>query len=136
MELTSEIIEQARAKTADTGGYSLDAHHEHDDCIRIAYHWLDAQTRTKNPGMANSYKTIIENWAGRYVSVSDVEVAATLLGLVGGYRTGYNLSRRLTRPRISRLDGIGEAFTQNKNSTEGNPSPYRQDELEPVVRGN
>lgn len=62
--LSNEAIEAAKKKTK----YSLDeAHHEHTDCIRMAYEWLDAQKKTKNP-TTKTYplKHIIEKWAGRY----------------------------------------------------------------------
>jgi len=89
---------------------SLDGHHEHDDCIRIAYEWLDAQVKTKNPVQrTRALKHIIENWAGRYVSQSDVEVAAWLHPDIVGEYPRFNVSMRMTRPSDRRLDGIGEA---------------------------
>jgi len=43
----------------------------------IVSEWLDAQVKTKNRRMThNPIKHIIEKWSGRYVSQSDVEVAA------------------------------------------------------------
>lgn len=59
-------------------------------------------------GGAGVDKHFIEAWAGRYVSQSDVSVAAVLLGLQGSYPR-FNISSRLIRPSLARLEGIGEA---------------------------
>jgi hypothetical protein len=87
--------------------------HEHDDCIRIAYEWLDAQqvirSRMSRP---KQIKHLIERWAGRYVLEADVIVAATLHPKISGEYPYFNLSSRLTEPSVDRLRGIGEAFTQ------------------------
>ena len=118
--LTEHQIKIAKASTA----YSLsDVHHEHDDCIRIAYQWLDAQLRTVRPGRkSRALKHIIERWAGRYVSTSDVEVAAHLLGLQGEY-PDYNISARMTVPHDRRLEGIGEVLAHPDYRTR-----FREDE--------
>ena len=58
-------------------------------------------------------KHYIEEWAGRYVSTSDVEVAATLHPEINGQYPFYNISSRLTEPSVSRLENIGEALTHN-----------------------
>ncbi len=108
--LTDEQIEDAKKRVT----YSLgEPHHEHNDCIRIAYEWLDAQERTK--GVTRSPRPLkhhIEKWGGRYVSQSDVDVAAELHPDIKGTYPYFNISRRLTLPSESRLDGIGEARTQ------------------------
>jgi hypothetical protein len=91
--------------------------HEHNDCIRIAYQWLDAQVKIKEPYHATRpIKHLIEKWAGRYVSVSDVEVAASLHPEIAGRCPYFNISVNLTEPSISRLDGVGQAFTQDYRS--------------------
>ena len=83
--------------------------HEHPDCVRIAFAWLDAQTRIKSRLKAQvALKHLIERWGGRYVSSHDVQVAAGLLGLEGDYPF-YNLSSRFTWPDRARLKGVGEA---------------------------
>ena len=110
-KITKEQIEAAKKKTK----YSLhDPLHEHDDCIRIAYEWLDAQhklkTKCRHPF---PLKHLIEKWAGRYVSTSDVEVAATIHQHVKGEYPNYNISNRLIEPSTSRLDHIGEANKQD-----------------------
>ncbi|MEH3122022.1 MAG: hypothetical protein PGN16_08590 [Sphingomonas phyllosphaerae] len=90
---------------------SPDTLHEHNDCIRLAYQWLDAQkTVASAPKTYLPLKHMIEHWAGRYVSQSDVEVAALLHPRIEGKYPNYNLSRRLTRPSDRRLSGIGEAL--------------------------
>lgn len=108
--LTASEIAGGKARTA----YSLDEeHHEHDDCIRIAYEWLDAQRKTKSAiKSGRPLKHLIEKWGGRYVSTTDVEVAATLHPEIQGKYPYYNISTRLTRPSDRRLDGIDQAFTQ------------------------
>lgn len=109
--LTSEQIARA---TAETRFSVNEHHHEHDDCIRIAYEWLDAQVKTAAPNKRKSrpLKHIIERWAGRYVSTSDVEVAAHLHPEICGEYPHYNISSRLVRPNQRRLTGIGQAHTQ------------------------
>ncbi|WP_020407865.1 hypothetical protein [Hahella ganghwensis] len=106
--LSNEAIEAAKTETK----YGTDsAHHEHNDCIRMAYQWLDAQTRTKGK-MRKIYplKHLIEKWAGRYVSASDVAVAATMHPDIYGEYPFFNISSRLTEPSTKRLEGISEAF--------------------------
>lgn len=107
--LTDAEIDEAKARTA----YSLDGpHHEHNDCIRLAYEWFDAQQTIRSaPRRYLALKHIIEKWAGRYVSTSDVEVAAMLHPRISGRYPNYNISARLVRPNDRRLEGIGEALT-------------------------
>lgn len=106
MLLTDEQIDYAK-KNANL---QLEGHHEHNDCIRIAYGWLDAQRKIKNPTRVTfALKHIIENWGGRYVSQSDVEVAAWLHPEIRGVYPNYNISSRLTLPSKARLSGVGEA---------------------------
>lgn len=108
--ITAKMIASAKLKTK----YSIEAHHEHDDCIRICYAWLDAQVKKKYTTRKNRpIKTIIENWAGRYVSASDVEVAATLHPEIKGSYPLFNIGPDLVRPSAKRLAKIPEAFTQN-----------------------
>lgn len=110
--LTDSQIEEGKKRAK----YSLESggHHEHNDCIRIAYEWLDAQTKIKGISRKPvTLKHLIENWAGRYVSTSDVDVAATLHPEIKGAYPFFNISSRLTRPSKKRLEGIGEAFTHH-----------------------
>lgn len=87
--------------------------HEHDDCIRIAYEWLDAQTTIKRTlKRAYPIKHIIERWGGRYISSADVEVAAEIHPRVKGRYPHFNISSRLTLPRDGRLADIQEARAQ------------------------
>jgi hypothetical protein len=126
--LTSDEIAQGKRATARLREERL---HEHDDCIRIAYEWLDAQVKLKRPRMkARALKHIIENWAGRYVSQSDVEVAAYLHPDIIGEYPYYNLSARFIEPRRSRLDGIEEAGRQpnyNRGRMKGTYSAMEPD---------
>lgn len=116
--LTDKQIEQAKKTTR----YSLpgDIVHEHNDCIRMAYEWLDAQKKIKRPtSKTYALKHMIEQWCGRYISTSDVDVAAHMHPEIHGQYPHFNFSARLTRPSTERLTGIGEAFTQGyhiKNS--------------------
>lgn len=106
--LTSEEISKGKATTVYTHG----GHHEHDDCIRMAYEWLDAQVKQRGPTrVTRPLKHIIEKWAGRYVSTSDVEVAATLHPDIRGRYPHFNIrAGRLVEPTARRLEGVGEAF--------------------------
>ncbi|UQB43142.1 hypothetical protein JX580_04470 [Thiomicrospira microaerophila] len=93
--------------------------HEHPDCVKIAFAFLDAQKTIKGYGRGGwALKHIIEAWAGRYVSTSDVEVAARLHPSIKGTYPDFNLSARLTLPCTERLSGIGEAFTQSNYTLE------------------
>ena len=111
-------IEIAEAKKRVKYGLGSQSHHEHDDCIRIAYEWLDAQTTTKGiTRVARPLKHIIEKWGGRYVSQSDVEVAAELHAKIRGSYPYYNISKRLTLPSEARLANITQARTQDYKLT-------------------
>jgi hypothetical protein len=109
--ITDAAIEIAKKNTA----YTLDSHHhEHNDCIKIAYQWLDAQKKTKGISVkGNALKHLIENWGGRYVSTSDVCVAAELHPDIHGKYPRFNISTRLTEPSTTRLDGLPEAMTHH-----------------------
>lgn len=90
--------------------------HEHNDCIRFAYEWLDAQVKTKGQSKTLfQIKHLIERWAGRYVSSHDVDVAAHLHPNVRGKYPYYNISSKLTNPSTSRIQNLGQAFTQDQN---------------------
>ncbi|WP_299415122.1 hypothetical protein [uncultured Sulfitobacter sp.] len=85
--------------------------HEHRDCIRIAYGWLDAQKKRANINRISTFplKHIIESWGKRYVSQADVEVAASLHPHIKGSYPYYNISASLIKPSEGRLINIGEA---------------------------
>lgn len=119
--LTEEQISKGKAQTT----YSLKEgpHHEHDDCIRLAYEWLDAQTKLEHPNRRRTWalKHIIERWAGRYVSTTDVDVAAELHPDIIGTYPHFNISSKLIFPNERRLLDIGEA---------GKHPHYREDYLD------
>lgn len=123
--LSDEEIERAKRATR----YTLEApHHEHPDCIRMAYLWLDAQTKTKSAMTRTlAVKHMIEKWAGRYVSTSDVEVAASLHPEIKGIYPHFNISSRLTEPSKERLQGISEAYKHHYNKRH-DPSVYARHE--------
>jgi len=109
--LTKQQIEDGKKATT----YTNDVFHEHDDCIRIAYEWFDAQTKTKSPygrPWSADPKHFVECWGGRYVSQADVDVAAQLHPAIKGHYPNYNLKFAFTLPSVERLSGIEEAFTQ------------------------
>lgn len=107
--LSDADIEEAKFRTK----YSQEAHHEHNDCIRMAYQWLDAQNNVKLAARRwRPLKHIIEKWAGRYISQTDVEVAAVLHPKITGRYPDFNLSTRLVMPNDRRLQGLGEALSQ------------------------
>ncbi len=108
MKITDEQIEQAKQHMEYVTGNPL---HQHNDCVRIAYEWLDAQVKTVSPlRRAFALKHLIEKWGARYVSQSDVELAAELHPEIKGKYPYYNISTKLTLPDEERLVGIGEAF--------------------------
>lgn len=110
--LSAEQI--AAAKKDFRYSHPGDVFHEHDDCIRLAYEWLDAQNIRATPSKEfRPLKHIIERWAGRYVSQDDVEIAASLHPRIRGKYPNFNLSTRLVLPSDRRLEGIGEALTQD-----------------------
>lgn len=114
--------------------YSLKkgGHHEHNDCIRMAYEWLDAQKKIKKSNKKSlAIKSMIEQWCGRYVSRSDVDVAAFIHPDIKGTYPFFNISSRLTEPSILRLYGIHQAFTQYKsyhNDSFQTLNPYKTKE--------
>ena len=103
--------------------------------MRIAFAWLDAQRTIKSPPKHwHPIKHIIENWAGRYVSSNDVEIAGILHpDIKGSYSGSFNLSARLTYPDPLRLKQIEQAYTQGYHSVI--PADYSYFETEYVKRG-
>lgn len=103
--------------------------HEHPDCVRIAYAWLDAQKKIQT-SCRQSYpiKHYIEKWAGRYVSQDDVELAAYLHPEISGKYPNFNISSKLTEPRRSRLKDVSEAMTQISYHQNYDPKVYKNQE--------
>ena len=123
MTLSAEQIAAAKRTTTYR---SEDEHHEHDDCIRLAYEWLDAQVKTKGIGRTqHPIKHYIETWAQRYVSTADVIVAASLHPDVRGRYPYFNIRSPAVRPHPRRLAGIGEA---GKHKYERYKDVYSTDE--------
>ena len=123
--LTDGQIENGKLRA----GRQLNALHEHNDCIRMAYEWLDAQRKTK--AIRNTYdpvKHIIEKWSGRYVSTSDVVVAAWLHPDIKGTYPNFNISSRLTMPLLTRLENIGEAGKHDPIGGSYNKNTYKVEE--------
>ncbi len=84
--------------------------HQHPDCVRLCVEWLSAQNPARRAtGYALAIKHMIEAWAGRYVSQSDVEAAAALIGLKGSYPRFWFKAGALVYPSQNRLRGMGEA---------------------------
>lgn len=120
--LTDQEIQQAINKISKNPNNL----HEHPDCIRIAYAWLDAQKKIQNScSKLYPIKHYIEKWAGRYVSENDVEVAAYLHPEIKGTYPKFNISSNLTEPRRSRLIGISEAMTQLNYHNNHDPKKYK-----------
>jgi hypothetical protein len=110
--LTDEEIEAAKKKTC----YSLPAHHEHADCIRFVYEWLDAQWTVRGKSKRPiAIKLLVAQWAGRYVSTSDVEVAAEMHPRISGKYPNFNISAKLVLPSRDRISMLSQAFTQEYN---------------------
>lgn len=120
--LSDQDIEKAINKLPKNS----DTLHEHPDCVRIAYEWLDAQKKIGSKcNQIYQIKHLIERWAGRYVSQSDVEVAAYLHPDIKGNYPFYNISSKLTEPRRSRLNNILEAMTQLNYHESHDPKQYK-----------
>lgn len=121
--ISDQEIQDAKLRT----NYTLeDQHHEHNDCIRIAYEWLDAQKKTKNTTKKlYTLKHLIEKWGGRYVSTSDVCVAAELHPEIHGIYPFFNISARLTEPSTQRLYGISEAMKHDNYRNSYDPKAYK-----------
>jgi hypothetical protein len=116
--LSEKEISEAKDRTQYRHGRK-EILHEHDDCIRIAYEWLDAQVKTKGVmRQTRPLKHVIEKWGGRYVSQSDVEVAAELHPEIRGTYPHFNISARFTRPSDTRLKNIPAAKTQDYSMSE------------------
>lgn len=113
MIITDAQIENA--KSATNYGTSEPCH-EHPDCIRLACEWLDAQKKTFSKRNVNLLKHSIEEWCGRYISATDVMVAATLHPDIKGEYPCFNISAKLTLPSKDRLNNIGEAFAHGDKS--------------------
>ncbi len=92
--ITQEQIAAAKLRT----NYCHPANeidHGSDDRIRLAYEWLDAQPKRSTINRRHGvWKHIIEAWAGTYISVSDVEVAAELHADVFGNYPYFNIGSR------------------------------------------
>ncbi len=140
MKLTDTRIKQAKQEILRDKWYSLpiqDPHHEHNDCIRIAYEWIDAQTKTKHP-QETVWKPHIEYWGKRYVSASDIDVAAYMhpdIKLKKVHpRDGsspyilLNISKRIIVPSINRLKNIGESFKHPDYDKKMDFSKYKNED--------
>jgi hypothetical protein len=120
--LTAEMIDDAEARL----GRRPAAVREHDDCVRIAYEWLDAQKRTQERYKhQRPLKHMIEAWAGLYVSQSDVELAAELHPTIKGRYPNYNVSGDLVEPSLSRLNEVKMANTQPAYRDQHKPELYK-----------
>ncbi len=125
--ISDKTIEDAKSKTL----YSYDSYHEHNDCIRTAYEWLDAQIKTKNPTrQTRVLKQMIQTWARRYVSKADVEVAALMHPEIQGKYPHYNISARLTEPLMDRLNDMPNAFKHSYNEQHGKSDYTIQEQSE------
>lgn len=122
--ITDQQIEDAKKNTVYN---SIEKPlHEHNDCIRMAYEWLDAQVKIKGKTTkTHPIKHYIERWCGRYVSAADVDVAAHMHPNVHGKYPHFNISARLTLPSKNRLTHIGEAFTQGQHLSGRDDDVYK-----------
>lgn len=126
--LSDPVIAAAVDKAFALGLTGKGRNHEHPDCVRMCFEWIDAQTRTQNIVRgARPFKHMVEYWCGRYVSQSDFAVAAMLHSDIRGVYPYFNLSHRLVEPNVSRLANIGQAFAHG-HKTGYAESPYRRKE--------
>ena len=140
MSLTDAQIERGKQEVMLGKWYSLEnieQHHEHHDCIRIAYEWIDAQTKTKHP-QETVWKSYVESWGERSVSTSDIDVAAYLHPDVKLKKihprdgsSSYillNISKKIIIPSKKRLNNIREAFQHPSYATKVDWSKYKQED--------
>jgi hypothetical protein len=118
MTLTGQQIADAK-KAANL----RNPRHEHDDCIRMAYEWLDAQKTTKATRM-DDWKHKVEHWCGRHITEDDVLVAALLHPRIEPQGYQLNISQRLVLPSFERLIGIGEAKKHVSRMDDGRKFGY------------
>ena len=85
--------------------------HEHDDCIRMAYEWLDAQKAIKTK-RSDDWKHLVEYWCGRSITTDDLKIAAHLHPKIERDGDALNIGKRMALPSFERLIGISEAKTQ------------------------
>ena len=102
--LSDETIALAKARANYAGFIPV---HQNNDCIRIAYAWLDAQARTTTfSEVPVSQRGLIRSWGGALVMYGDIIVAAELHPDIHGSYPYLNLSRELTFPDLARLATI------------------------------
>jgi len=101
--------------------------HEHNDCIRMAYEWLDAQTKMKRK-RSDDWKHLVEHWCGHHITSDDIKVAAHLHPAIQQDGDKLNLSSIKVLPRFSRLNGIGEANSHTSSMSEDRKMSYRKRE--------
>lgn len=90
------------------------------DCIKIAYAFLDSQskTKTKQSFSRGALKKLMEKWAGRYISEEDVNLAIKLHPALQGQAQNVNISTKLVFPSYARLNGIKDAWTHDYQFTQ------------------
>lgn len=105
--LSDETIALAKARANYAGFVPV---HQSNDCIRIAYAWLDAQIKTSAPSeVPVSQRGLIRSWGGALVMYGDIIVAAELHSDIHGIYPRLNLSRELTLPDPARLANVAGA---------------------------
>ncbi|MGY1490532.1 hypothetical protein ACW4YW_14070 [Methylobacillus pratensis] len=105
--LSDETIALAKARANYAGFVPV---HQNNDCIRIAYAWLDAQIKTTMPSeVPVSQRGLIRSWGGALVMYGDIIVAAEMHPDIHGIYPNLSLSRELTLPDPARLADIAGA---------------------------
>lgn len=143
MHITDKEIEEAKK---DFEYFHKHVVHEHNDCIRICVEWFDAQKKTKRPQYAAISRIGIRRWCGRYISLSDVEIAALLHPDIIGRYPKYNISIRHILPDPRRLIKLDEAFKHDynferiyyervKRKNEPDYYAYSYSGFEPTIKG-
>lgn len=82
---------------------------ENDDHIRIAYEFIDVQTKTKNVSGRSQqgllqWRTQVRCWSGFKISQEDFEVAVCLHPDVRGTYPYYTMSNKLVLPCALRIN--------------------------------
>ena len=119
--LSDEAIAFAKQRANYAGFVPV---HHNNDCIRIAYVWLDAQIKSSSLfEVPVSQRGLIRSWGGALVMYGDIIVAAELHPEVFGVYPLLNLSRELTYPDPARFANIAGAH-EHSNLNQFDPAHF------------
>jgi hypothetical protein len=109
--LPDYVILAKREEMAINEDFTLDGFVPFTDCVRIAYQFLDAQKKIKNPTVSRvPIKSAMKDWSGFYVSGSAIDLAISLHPELVGDHLCLNIPRsQWVIPDRARLAGVMQA---------------------------